>query len=49
MARKSLGLWAPKMSNQVMSNHRACWAYLSACGLPKIVIYAAYSHGLAAE
>ena len=34
----------PKTENHVVSNHRACWAYLSGCGLPKIVIYAAYFH-----
>ena len=43
-ARKSLGLWVPKNSNQLVSEHRACWAYLSGCGLPKIVKYAAYLH-----
>ena len=43
-ARKSLGFWVPRTLDPEVSRHRACWAYLSGCGLPKIVIYAAYFH-----
>ena len=35
---------AEDIQHQVVSSHRGGWAYLSGCGLPKIVIYAAYFH-----
>ena len=42
VARKQLGLWTPKGEQPVVVKNRVCWVLLSACGLPRIMVDAAY-------